>query len=537
MGILSRTLIRRVVVGSCAVLVAVSAFAQLPEGIATRSVEIWSDGTRLAGDLFWPTSWKEGEKLPAIVLCHGWGGTKGHLNQVYAPAFAAQGYFVLTFDYRGWGASDGRLVALGEIPDPGPDGTVTVKAREIRDLVSPVERIEDIRAAIAWLQLEPGVDGNRIGLWGTSFGGGNVVAAAALDPHVKCVCSQVGDVNARWGWLNSMRLLLSKYPKAEGTPAELEERLQEIVERLSASAARIEELLNEDKLALDFWSNPLNPDGLILVTPQGASDPDVKTLAEKYNDNVKAMYSILANFPERAGEIITMQAAQRARGLADPFPQGKGFGTVPPMSGIADPVQMVEYSAMDYADLISCPVQIIEAGKEELMDIEHVGGALYRKLQGQVPVERHVFDCSHFEIYRSPQVEEAIRLQIAWFNKHLKGEITSESKAASSDRELIQQSIDGMTAAFEAGDVDAYLEYFSDDYTTFHHFDKAGFREFLIQGWQEMEWSSSWDMSRLTIDGDTATVIMMSSSGFGTFPIPTTFVKEADGVWRILSQG
>jgi hypothetical protein len=71
------------------VLATSTAFAQLPDTVATRGVEIWSDGTRLAGDLFWPKIWKQGEKLPAIVLCGGWGSLKSHLNGSYGPAFAS----------------------------------------------------------------------------------------------------------------------------------------------------------------------------------------------------------------------------------------------------------------------------------------------------------------------------------------------------------------------------------------------------------------------------------------------------------------
>jgi len=524
--------LRGSVVFACAMLVAVAASAQLPDGIATRSVEIWSDGTRLAGDLFWPDSWSEGEKLPAIVMCGGWGSLKEHANRT-APYYAARGYFVLTFDYRGWGHSDSRLVVRGEMPKSDANGEVTVTAQAIRDLVSPVERIEDIRAAISWLELEPGVDQHKIGLWGTSFGGGNVVAVAALDKRVKAVCSQVGDVNTRHGWVTSMEAQLSKYPKTEGTVAELELQYDEVSRRLSKTAGKVENLLNEGKIGLDFWQNPMDPDGLLVLTEQGAADPAVKALVEEVNRDTKEMYSILANFPERADELILSRRALRARGLIDPFPQGKGMGTVPPLPGIAYSAEMVEYSALEMADSVTCPVQIIEAGKEELMDVEANGVALYKKLDGQVPVERHILDCTHFEIYRPPNVQKAIGLQIAWFNKHLKGESSVESKAAAA----IQQSIAGMEAAFAAGDVDGYLEYFSDEYTSFHHFDKAGFREFLVQGWQEMEWQSSWDMSRLKIDGDTAVAVMMSSSGMGTFPVPTTFKKESDGVWRIVSQG
>jgi len=70
---------------------AVSAFK-----IESRHVDIWSDGTRLSGDLWFPRGLQSGDKLPAVILCHGWGGVRSHLNQAYAPEFATAGYVVLT---------------------------------------------------------------------------------------------------------------------------------------------------------------------------------------------------------------------------------------------------------------------------------------------------------------------------------------------------------------------------------------------------------------------------------------------------------
>ena len=50
---------------------------ELPDNVASRAVDIWSEGTRLAGDLYWPQD-ATGD-LPAIVMSHGWGGTKASL--------------------------------------------------------------------------------------------------------------------------------------------------------------------------------------------------------------------------------------------------------------------------------------------------------------------------------------------------------------------------------------------------------------------------------------------------------------------------
>ena len=166
--------------------------------IESRHVDIWSDGTRLSGDLWYPKGLQAGDKLPAIIFCHGWGGVRSHLNGAYAPLFARAGYVVLTFDYRGWADSDSRLVVKGKMPEPDKDGIVTVRVQAIRELVDPFDQTEDIINCISYISGELGVDPNRIGLWGTSFGGGHVVYVAAHDKRVKCIVSQVPSMDGAW---------------------------------------------------------------------------------------------------------------------------------------------------------------------------------------------------------------------------------------------------------------------------------------------------------------------------------------------------
>ena len=168
--------------------------------IESRHVDIWSDGTRLSGDLWSPRGLQSADKLPAVILCHGWGGVRSHFNQAYAPEFVTAGYVVLTFDYRGWGDSDSRLVIKEKMPEPDEGGMITVRAQAIRELVDPLDQTEDIINCINFLSGEPGVDPDRIGLWGTSFGGGHVVYVATLDKRVKCIVSQVPAMDG--GWVN-----------------------------------------------------------------------------------------------------------------------------------------------------------------------------------------------------------------------------------------------------------------------------------------------------------------------------------------------
>ena len=130
----------------------------------------------MAGDLYAPRAMAADATLPAIVMSHGWGGTKALLAGV-ASRLAAEGYLVLAFDYRGWDESDGKLVVQGDMPDRDADGIVTLRAREIQNVVDPIDQTVDIRRAFDFIEGEPNADlsrgsatGARFGLWALGFG-------------------------------------------------------------------------------------------------------------------------------------------------------------------------------------------------------------------------------------------------------------------------------------------------------------------------------------------------------------------------------
>jgi pimeloyl-ACP methyl ester carboxylesterase len=119
-----------------------------------------------------------------------------HLEESELPQrLARAGYVVLTFDYRGWGESDGKISATGPLP---PDASATtLPVRIVRGVLDSVSWPTDVQHALDYIEGEVGVDVNRIGLWGSSFGGGVVMCVAANDPRVKCVVSQLGAYDMR----------------------------------------------------------------------------------------------------------------------------------------------------------------------------------------------------------------------------------------------------------------------------------------------------------------------------------------------------
>lgn len=139
-------------------------------------ITFYSEGMRLSGDLYLPDNLPKGERRAGIVLCHGYTGVKDLYLPDNARVLNEAGYVVLTFDYKGWGTSEGT------------------KAR-----LAPLSRVADVQAAMTFLGLQDGVDETRLGIYGTSYGGATVVWTAAIDPRVRCVVSCVGIGNgARW---------------------------------------------------------------------------------------------------------------------------------------------------------------------------------------------------------------------------------------------------------------------------------------------------------------------------------------------------
>lgn len=136
----------------------------------SHQVEFASHGVTLRAGHFLPASdvLKNPRGVPCVVMGHGLGGTRAAGLEPFARAFVQAGLHVLCFDYRGFGTSDGTP----------------------RQVVNVEMQLEDWASAIAHARTLPGVDPQRIALWGSSFSGAHSVAAAVRDGKVAAVSSQ-----------------------------------------------------------------------------------------------------------------------------------------------------------------------------------------------------------------------------------------------------------------------------------------------------------------------------------------------------------
>jgi dienelactone hydrolase len=170
----------------------------LADGVTERDVTYYSDGMACGARLFFPKGFDANGKTPAIVVAHGWTGTSESLFK-YGNRFAERGFVAMAIDYRGWGMSDGFVSTVDrvETADDNRFTETTAKVRIKRTRLVPWKQVEDIRNAISYIQGEPGVDPEEIGLWGSSYAGGHVLTVASLDPRVSAVVSQVPGINYR----------------------------------------------------------------------------------------------------------------------------------------------------------------------------------------------------------------------------------------------------------------------------------------------------------------------------------------------------
>jgi hypothetical protein len=136
---------------------------------ARRDVHFSSGDDRCHAWLYLPAAFShEADLPPVMVMAHGLGAVKTLRLAAFAERFRAAGYACLVFDYRYFGDSDG----------------------EPRELLSIRRQREDWRAAVAFARSLPEVDGGRVVLWGTSFGGGHAIATAAADHGAAAAIAQ-----------------------------------------------------------------------------------------------------------------------------------------------------------------------------------------------------------------------------------------------------------------------------------------------------------------------------------------------------------
>lgn len=132
-----------------------------------QKVSYKTRGLKAVANLYTPANFTASGKYPAIVVAHPNGGVKEQVAGLYAHNLAELGYITLAFDALYQGQSEGSP----------------------RNVDTPSNRVEDIRAAIDFLETFKGVDSSRIGILGICGGGGYTLKAAQGDKRLKAIAT------------------------------------------------------------------------------------------------------------------------------------------------------------------------------------------------------------------------------------------------------------------------------------------------------------------------------------------------------------
>lgn len=108
------------------------------------------------------------EKPPVVVLGHGLGAVREMRLDAFSERFAAAGIATLAFTYRYFGDSGGMP----------------------RQLMSVKRQLADWDAALDFVKGCADVDGSRVAVWGSSFGGGHAITVASRHPELRAAISQ-----------------------------------------------------------------------------------------------------------------------------------------------------------------------------------------------------------------------------------------------------------------------------------------------------------------------------------------------------------
>ena len=176
---------------------------------------------------------------PVVVMAHGFGAERDFGLVPFAERFVGRGMAVFVFDYRCFGRSEG----------------------EPRYLINPWRQVRDWRAALSHVRSLPGINADKLAIWGSSYGAGHTIMVASRDPNIKALVAQVPFVD---GITSTLRTGL--WHALQGSAA----AAKDILTIIPLKAPHyIPITSNPDKFAV--LKTPESGPGYMSILPQGTS--------------------------------------------------------------------------------------------------------------------------------------------------------------------------------------------------------------------------------------------------------------------------
>ena len=216
--------------------------ARTDSGVTLEKVGFNSAGVHLVGHLFLPPNFDPGKKYPAAIVTGSWTSIKEQMPDEYASLMAKDGFITLTFDFTGFGESEGQ-------------------PRQVEDYNL---KIVDIKAAVDYLQTHPNVDMEELSTLGVCASSGYMAHATAQDARIKKLVLVAP-------WLHNPEIAKSIYDLRPGGAAGLLEASRN-AKRVYAETGKMEYVLAASELdplsamyvpngAFDYYLNPAKAAG------------------------------------------------------------------------------------------------------------------------------------------------------------------------------------------------------------------------------------------------------------------------------------
>lgn len=348
---------------------------QSPLIAKTQAVEyIGGDGkTTLRGHWYYSnqsSASATSSSSPVIIMAHGFGLTQDQGLQSYVQAFQQAGMNVFTFDYATFGQSDG-------LP---------------RHQISPFDHVADLRATIDMIaknEHKSSIDVSRIGLWGTSLGGGHVLQYSSDQTHIN----------------SSIKAVVSQVPH-------LASGMESVVIPSLTSGNPLDAIkgLGYFTLGLIKWSL------YTLFLNKPAYYPMVGlpgSAAMMQNPGDYSGYLKLAQqteTPKSTATSMSMSTGINADGWTNAAIIVGGFKVV------------LQYRPLSHVDSIVTPTLLIAAQDDTLCPAKYVKEA-HALIAGsefyEVGSSNNHANGGHFDIYEGKELQDSLEREVAFFQKHL----------------------------------------------------------------------------------------------------------------------
>ncbi|QCW99423.1 hypothetical protein FGM00_04610 [Aggregatimonas sangjinii] len=211
--------------------------ARTDSGVSLKEVNFNSNGVNLRGHLFLPPNFDESKKYPSAIVTGSWTSIKEQMPDEYASILAKDGFITLTFDFTGFGESEGQ-------------------PRQVEDYNL---KIADIKSAVDFLETHPNIDMDELSALGVCASSGYMAHATAQDERITRLILVAP-------WLHNAEIAKSIYDMRPGGTDGLLKAAEEAKKRF-AETGEMEYVLAASELdplsamyvphgAFDYYLNP-----------------------------------------------------------------------------------------------------------------------------------------------------------------------------------------------------------------------------------------------------------------------------------------